>query len=384
MNRKPTGVILSAIVLGFAALSLLLATIGTVAFSVVIAHSPEVIASAPGGPAPPPSLLTGIFVFCTFVCLALTAWVIATLVGILRLKPWARISIIVIGVATVLFTLLGIMGTLMSQVILSGTAMPPGADPTILHAVLLTSIITQIAIGAIGVWWISYFASRSTRAIFTPTQPSVTPPPPTPPQYPITDFSTAQPLDPIQPIQSTAATWQTPPLILSPIATAPTNPRPASIVVIAVFLLIGAASCFACSATPFPIFFFGAQFSGWAAHLGMILYAVIAAYCGYGLLKLQRPAWLLAIAIQVLGLLNAVSVLIPSVRHRIIDYTNTLTQSMLKNFPTPPPTPGMPDVSQLNAQIMAYTLPASMLFGAAFVLLFLILLVRARHAFPKK
>src|SRR6185312_15972388 len=97
------GLILSAILLCLAALFFLLMTATTIfAVFFIGRHNPS------ASPTPPFLIYIELF-FCIFY-LGLAVWDIVTAIGILRLRSWARYSIIAIGVCTAIFSLMGIIG----------------------------------------------------------------------------------------------------------------------------------------------------------------------------------------------------------------------------------------------------------------------------------
>ena len=104
--KRPIGLILSAIVLSLAALFLLLMT-ALMAFAGLFAgHQPTV-------PAAPHFLIYFMLAISVFYAV-LAVWAILTVIGILRLRSWARYSILIIGgglavlgILTALFTLVG-------------------------------------------------------------------------------------------------------------------------------------------------------------------------------------------------------------------------------------------------------------------------------------
>jgi hypothetical protein len=87
--KRPLGIILSAIVLGLAALGLLLITALMAVSSVFIFHRPVTPAN--------PHFFVYIMLAISILYMALTVWAVLTVIGILRLRSWARYSILVIG-----------------------------------------------------------------------------------------------------------------------------------------------------------------------------------------------------------------------------------------------------------------------------------------------
>ena len=93
--KRPVGLILTAIVLGFIALSQLgMAALMTV--TGFIGRS-GIHSARPGAPALPPSFLLYFTIGLAIIMAFLATWAILTLVGLLRLINAARISVLVIG-----------------------------------------------------------------------------------------------------------------------------------------------------------------------------------------------------------------------------------------------------------------------------------------------
>jgi flagellar biosynthesis protein FlhB len=84
--------------------------------------------------------------------------------------------------------------------------------------------------------------------------------------------------------------------------------------------------------------------------------------------------WLIAVGLNLLGLLNMLAFLFPSVRERYMAFMQTVSQSAA---------PTMPNAAQASAQIFQQQLMANMMFPiftvcSLFILFILVLLWRAR------
>ena len=370
MTRRPVGVILSAIVLGLAAAFLLLMGAVTFVSLLMIGHMPPT-PTAPGVP-PPSMVLVKVsitLVSCSY--LALAGWAIATLVGLIRMRPWARISMIVIGSG---LAAIGVMFALVSfalPAMMSSMPMPPNGSPVMLRAILLGMAVVSLLVAALGVTWVVYFALRSTREAFAnPTAPL-----PVSPRVSATnrahslDFSYAQPIEPEAVVVDDVA-----PLIVIPQATAPK--RPVSITVLAVLFLIGTVSTLPSFLLPLPIFFFGHVFSGWPAHVAMLVLAVWTALAGIGLLKLNKAAWFLAVAYGVVGILNTLTMVFPSGRLRMSEYLASLSHTMAMGAPL-----GAPPINLFDPPVYTLIFLPGLVLGCSLILFAIVLLWRARWAF---
>ncbi len=163
--KRPVGVILASIVLGcFAALQLLAAAL-YIFLAFTFRHGTP--ASQP--PLPTSSAyLTGIMAFTSLFFVILAAWVIFTIVGLVRLRNWARYSVLVIAGCLVFLALCSILGIALAS---SSTANLPSSSnlsPHTMQAIFLFIGLIYSAIAAVGAWWLVYFNLRSTKAFFLP------------------------------------------------------------------------------------------------------------------------------------------------------------------------------------------------------------------------
>ena len=147
--------------------------------------------------------------------------------------------------------------------------------------------------------------------------------------------------------------------------------------IIAVLLFLSAGSMLLCCLLPYPLFFFGVQVSGASEYAVLISLAALYVLAGFGLLKRMHFGWLLAVGVNILALMNLLTLLSPNVRERYMAYLQRMSQSM---------TPAMPDASQVPAQMLQQKMMTQMMvpmlgLGGVFVLFILVLLWRARWAY---
>lgn len=117
--------------------------------------------SAAAGSTPLPQNAFAIFAVIVYVVPA--GWGIATGVGILQLRPWARISMIVMSIFAIFGCVCGAIGILAAQTVLKGDPqMPPEAVRMIL---VMSSIIFLIPLG-IAIWWLALFTRKRVIAEF--------------------------------------------------------------------------------------------------------------------------------------------------------------------------------------------------------------------------
>jgi hypothetical protein len=259
--KRPIGIILSAIVLGLAALSLLLLTALMIFAGLFASHQPSTAAT----PHAVMFLMLGVSVFYAI----LAVWAILTVIGILRLRQWARYSILVIGGGLAGIGILLALGTVFSRTLFS--TMPhrgPAPDPHIMAAVFAFVIALYILIAIIGIWWLVYFNLRTTRELF---------------------------LDPS----------------LSVLFPGGLPQRPIAITILGGIFLFSAVCCGIFAFLPFPAFLLGFILPAKYAHVLYLAFAVLSAFIGYGLLKLKESARLTTIAFLLIGCCNIILSLLP-------------------------------------------------------------------------
>jgi hypothetical protein len=372
--RRPTGVIVSCIILGFGALILLMVSVGFLFLSTMMGHIP--IPTPPGQPTPNPGVMSAAMVGIGIVFLIPTAWAAITVVGLARMKNWARYSIIIIGAGLVLFSLLGLLGTVASQAILATTQQSTGQDPAMLHVGMMINGMTFLAAIGVGIWWLIYFARRSTREAFTIAAPQAAPrpgfiPPPSP--YAASSYEVASYIpapDPAQPPVPSPVVM----LDQSVAEQAAPPGRPLTITIIAILMLICLVFMIPYAFLPFPIFMFGVELAGWSGHLVMAAFAIASGLAGIGLWQMKKIGLYIAYAVYGLGVLSCATFLLPSVRVHMAAYQQDLMLKM------PMATPQM---AAFQNQMMTAILMPTMVFSVVFGFVLIILLFLNRAAFDR-
>jgi hypothetical protein len=309
--KRPIGLILSAIVLSGAAFFLTLTT-GLMVLAGVFAdrHQPLIATT----PATTPHFFLYLMLAVAVFYAALATWATLTVIGILRLRSWARYSTLIIGGGLAVLGLFAGMGTLVSRTMLPTlSAQQPNADPRILSVVFFVMTGFYLLITAVGVWWLIYFNLRSVREIFS-----------------IAKFE----------ILSSTHTLVRP------------DPVPTSVKIIAGFLFLGAVCCLLCLFLPFPAFLFGFILPITATHILYLAIAALTAVAGYGLLRLKESARLLTMGFLILAFCNLVMAGLPWYQSRLQTYSALITHSM----------PVMPGQTQLP-----FTYSLTLLIFSAFV-----------------
>lgn len=361
MNRRPSGVTLSAVVLGIFDIFLLIAGLIYVMIGFVFARSPGFPAPSVANGAPPSQqLVVGMIAIFALFALLCAAWGISTFVGLLRMRNWARISIMIIGGCLAALSLFELFCCVLVQIMIKTGGLPQNANsanlaainPAALQGFFLIGDGMCVAVAAIGIWWIVYFAKQKTRAAFESVtlQPALSSTAQLNPATPIIDFSVAQPLESAQPVPVQPAA-----LVPAPEAIPEAPTRPISMTIVAALSFLGCVSLAFCCLLPYPQFMFGVQIGGASKYALLTAIAVLYALAGF-------------------GLLNMLAFASPSVRGRYMAFEQSIAQSAA---------PPMPSAAQASVQILQQQLMTRMMFPTfavcgLFILFILVLLWRAR------
>jgi hypothetical protein len=373
--RRPVGVVVSCVLLGFAAFTLLMVAVLFLCLSTMMGRVP--IPTQSGHPTPDAGVMAGVMIGLGLITLIPLAWVTVTTVGLARMKTWARYSIIVIGVCLAGFGLLFVLGTILSQALMASSPMAAAQNPAALRFGMIVNGVMALMMIGIGIWWVVYFSRSSTRDAFalasTPQAVAVPGyiPPPSP--YAASSYDVASYIPEPDPH---APPITSPVLMLDQtVAEAATPPgRPITITVIAILMILGLVFTIPYAFTPFPMFIFGTVLSGWSAHLAMAGFALASGLAGIGLLQMKQPALYLAYAVYSVGLLNCATMLLPSVRAHMLIYQHDLMQKMAT---------GTPQMVDFNTQMVSLIIIPAMIFSVILCIVLLILLFINRAAFDR-
>ena len=285
----------------------------------------------PEGPAQSP-FVRYVLAFSIVMYAAFGIWGIASGIGLLRLRQWARISVLVFSGILLFFTVpVLIMLPFLPMPRLEGSG-------NIVLAIKLGMSFFYGTIAAIGGGWLYFFNRRSVKEQFRRQPEAVL-------------LTSAEAIIP---------------------ASSPSR-RPLSIGIIGWILVVG--SCFALPMVLFrlPMFILGFPLTGWRASLTMLIWCVVQGAAGVGLLKLQSWGRTLAICLFLFGLLNCtVLVLVPGVAARFAQ-ANAEMQSRM----------GLPTTGQgtFAPEMTHFFLWFGAIFGAAFTVLQLWFVVTRKQAF---
>lgn len=325
MKRLP-GITVSAIVLLLGSLLQLLFAFGAVSAGFIERsqiNSGENVAANAGGPIPGwmPVFMYGL----SMLLVALAAWGILTSIGLIRLRRWARYSVLIIGGCLLLF---GLPSMLMMLVLVAvPLPLPPSVNASqaqtvhmVTRAIFGVVAVFYCAVCAIGIYWLVYFNRKKVREALS--------------------GAACQPME---------------------------SRRPILISVVAVLSMIGGPGCLLLAFMPIPLAFFGFTVQGWEKAAVCLTWAVLAVAAGVGLWRLEEWGRRLAIVLQVAGLAqNAFYMVRPSL---LAEYSAEMDRAM--------------DIAQpqMPAQFQTMLYDVSFGFGIVLVMAVLWILIHYRGAF---
>jgi hypothetical protein len=278
--------------------------------------------------------------FIAIFILALAIWGIATGVNLLKLREWARISMIVFSVLALLIALPGMIFVLFVPFPIP--AIPPNTpNPEVTQAAIaamrpVMAVLYGTVVMLAG-WWLYFFNTRPVKEQFRGTR---------------NGFASAAP-----PVSPTA--WTLPATASEP------RKRPVSITIIAYVALISAVIFPVQLVTHFPMLFLGFFFTGWQASLISIGFMTVLLLIAHGLLRLLPWGRSLAIYYFNFAIFNSIiSVILPGAQARYDDAVATMQTSM-----------GVP------ASPMKFPIWYGLIFGLPIIAIQLWFLITSRKAF---
>jgi hypothetical protein len=162
----PAGVVIAALVLGLLAFVGLLIAVCS-AFALFMSNSPLIPRI------PSVRLVAG---GLDALILALVILAACTIVGLFRLKIWARYAITLLGLLDLLLFAAMTAAVLIGRVKSGMASMPIPHNPTLtLGEIMLFLAAFYAALALIGVWWMVYFNTRRMREIFAASEARLTP-----------------------------------------------------------------------------------------------------------------------------------------------------------------------------------------------------------------
>lgn len=327
--RRPVGIILAAIVLGLIALFGTLLE-GTALAVSIFSHSPVI---------PKVPLVRAIMIGSNAMALCFFLFCIWTVVGLLRMRGWSRIAILVIGGLVLAFSSVAGAGTLFAR--RYADLIPQAHSAGIVQTVLVGIAVFYFLVATIGLWWLIYFNLKSVRGAFVSAR------------------ATLGGLE-------TAGDWTGPAVVQAP-------GTPGWRIVIMVWAWLMLASLLYLPVLLWmrlPMFFFGAVLRGWVGTLFILALWAVEIYVAVGLLRKWKPAWYLAMLLQLYGIGYCAAFLIPSVRHSFLAYQ----AQVLDRF-----TQGI--VSPISSDLMGSSGFLGLIMGAGTILILVLIwaLIRRRE-----
>lgn len=242
----------------------------------------------------PPEQRSMQFVIPVFYALA-AAWGIATGVGILQLRPWARISVFAMSAMTILSAVCGGIGLMLVPMVLR---QEPNVPAEAIRVVVFIGLIVLVVPLAIAIWWLVLFSRARVRV----------------------EFATRGAAAVLSATPSTAIATGFAPKF----AAAPSTPEvPISIRVIALFILI-AAPC-ALMSLPLalrghlPTIIMGVLVTGWATPVYLIAAMIIQIGLSIALLVKRFRAIDGLIAYLLFAVVNGLSFLASPAQEAFVD-----------------------------------------------------------------
>lgn len=215
----------------------------------------------------------------TMMIVAFAGVGIWTSVGLFRLRPWARASILI-------FAGFLAAGSLFSLLISMAIPKSPNYSADTEHVIRVAMTAAFGIPLVIAAWWLIQFNTQSTKAAFASSVEE------------------------------------------------PASARPLSISIIAWTCIAGGATVLFPLLMRSPAFWFGVTFTGWSAGLLYAAFSAVQLYIGKGLLDLRERARVLAIAWFGLSIVQLAAVtLVPSLRERMLHFPATMDPTQPNPFP---------------------------------------------------
>jgi hypothetical protein len=383
--KRPFGVLVAAFALGLFAAGVLLFS-GLMLFGGVAMLHPQ--HTLYGALQPAPRVLFAIVALTALLFAGVAVWAVITLVGLLRLRNWARYSIT--GGLLAGLGLISILGILVLPT--ANPAATPGLplpSPGLMQAMRAVIALFYAGIAAVGAWWLVYFNLRSVKSFFLPnyrdTRDAGSFPGGMYASHAVLAYPGAAANGPRG--SSYAASlaapgglpgWTAPPP--PPFAAAPYGmvPRPGRfsavpvpVLIIAILLMIGSFFCLLLASIPLPAFALGFILNGWPRAILYLALGILSGFTGWGLLRLDERARVAAFFLDALFLLNLAATFTPFYWRGFLAYQATLNARM--HLPVPP-------VMFPHASLEIMSIPAIALYGA---LLWILIHYRAAFRRPK-
>lgn len=336
--RRSTGVTISAVVvfIGCAA-ALLIAVLMALSFQLV---QDQTLANP---------ILRVVLVVEVLVVIGCVGWGVAAGVGLLKLRSWGRISMLVFSAIMVFFCALP-----MIFVPFIPFPMPEDSPANLVLFIRIGLELFYAFFVALGVIWLVYFNRRSVKMQFQGAIPA------------------AQGVAYQPPLQTGV---QSPPalVVASTAGTPSAGPRrPVPILIIAIFLIIGSCSIPFALMVHTPVPFLGVQLQGTERDLVFLMIGALNLVAGIGLIKMRYWGWVAALITQAVGFANTACLfLLPGTK----DYFDRLMAEQSATFGVPP------DMTSSSYVATLAIVRGSMAFGFIVAILVIWALIHYRKLF---
>jgi len=262
----------------------------TLLMGILMAVALAVMPATPPAEFPvPPMFLKAMLLVVVLIYLMAAAWGIATSIGLLNLRNWARLSIIVFSVLLILMS--GFSGLMLLSAPMFPN--PSEANPSVMAAVRILMGAFWAAQLGIGIWWLVFFNRAKVKQQFVPAGSPLPPP--------ASEIFAAHP----------------PQISVPPIT--PRRPqRPLSLTILAWFLLAACLFLPLNVALHSPAFVLTKIVTGRPAVLYYLAVMALHLYIGIGLLRLKPLARTVGVGYFTFAFINAaVFYLAPGARVRM-------------------------------------------------------------------
>jgi len=235
----------------------------------------------------PPVFFKAIMLIVPLFYILPAVWGIFTGIGLLRLKNWARISIIVFSALLIVFGVFGVMSSLIFAVMPMPNMPNDDVGQSVMTVVRIVMVAFALAQVGVGIWWLVFFNRAKVKAQFVSPQALF----PAAIQYQAADATQPPPLP--QSLPGAARSTPSGPV------------RPVSITIIGWYLLIASLFVPLTLVLRAPAAFFTLLLTGWQAVVYMLAVTAVLVYVGIGLLRLKPAARLVGIGYCIYSALNS-------------------------------------------------------------------------------
>jgi hypothetical protein len=254
---KRSGIIASAIVAFFG-------SVVSILLGVFMAFGGVAMRAAPQPTTQPRGSLAVVVIMALIYC-GFGVWGIASGVGLLRRRNWARLCFVIFGGFLAFFSFCAAAGILLALVIPTTPPLPDNVSQSLFTAIFVVLAAVSLACLGIAIWWLVYFNRSAVKASFAGDTPL-----------------------------------------------SPPSRFPVSVSIISWLLIVGSAISAVQMLFPYPVLLLGIVFRGWAAGLLLALFAAVGLSAGIGMLKKRIEAHSLAVGYFGFGIVNvAALVLLP-------------------------------------------------------------------------